>query len=195
MNFCWTFQFGICSRRCGWEWMERHRAATQWKGNIKAVKTDGVMYISFQSAWSYLVFLPSRKHCSDTMCLRACATYGLPGKEPFAKQGTVWYLCMCVVSSLCGYTAVWNCEVVNDLLFPAFSMKAGPALTCMPDNKDLVKQTKAQGLYTFNAYMSNEQSCFPFYGLHIICPTESRFLGPMSLMYLWSLICNFYLRR
>jgi len=69
--------------------MERHRAATQWKGNIRAVKLESVMYISGLSAWSYHVLLPSRKLCLDTMCLRAYATYGLPGKEPFAKQGTV----------------------------------------------------------------------------------------------------------
>lgn len=174
--------------------MERHRAATQWKGNIRAVKTDSVMYILSPSAWSYLVFLSSRKHCSDTMCLRACATYGLPEKEPFAKQGTVSYFLIYVfVSSLYGYKAVWSCEAVNYLLSPAFSMKAGPALTCMADSKDWVKQTKAQGLYFFNAYMSNEHNCF--FILHILCPTESRFLEPISLMYLWSLIYNFSLRR
>lgn len=178
--------------------MERHCAATQWKGNIRAVKTDGVMYILTPSAWSYLIFLSSRKHCSDTMCLRACATYGLPEKEPFAKQGMVSYFFMYVlVSSLYGYKAVWNCEVVNDLLSPAFSMKAGAVLTCMTESKDWVKQTKAQGLYPFNAYMSDEHNCFfrCFKCLHILCPTESRFLGPISLMYLWSLICNFSLRR
>lgn len=111
---CWSFQFGVCRRRGGWEWMERHHAATQWKGNIRAVKIEGVMYISDPSAWSYHVLLSSRKPCLDTMCLRACATYGLPGKEPFAKQGTVWcmyilsiyiYIYMCFLWSL--YMVIW----------------------------------------------------------------------------------------